>query len=138
MKKARQAGFTLIELVVVMVILGILAAVAIPKFVDLTDEASTAAVQGVAGGAASASAINYAGCAATAYASSAKCQTVQSCDAVKNLMTGGVWPTGYTTATTAFSGAAITNGAPTTCTLTYTKGSNTWTADFQAIATTAI
>ena len=35
----KQAGFTLIELVVVIVILGILAATAAPKFIDLTGDA---------------------------------------------------------------------------------------------------
>ena len=37
----KQAGFTLIELVIVIVLLGILAAVAVPKFVDLSSDAST-------------------------------------------------------------------------------------------------
>jgi len=41
-----NAGFTLIELVIVIVILGILAAIAIPKFISLQREARIAAVDG--------------------------------------------------------------------------------------------
>lgn len=43
--RAKQAGFTLIELVVVIVILGILAATALPKLQSLDSTAKTAVLQ---------------------------------------------------------------------------------------------
>lgn len=58
--KGRNAGFTLVELVIVIVVLGILSAVAIPRFFDFTTDANEAACKGALGGVRSAIANSYA------------------------------------------------------------------------------
>lgn len=58
--KKQQAGFTLIELVVVIVLIGILGVVATARFQNLTLQAANATARGVATEVASASTINFA------------------------------------------------------------------------------
>jgi MSHA pilin protein MshA len=60
-RNTRQAGFTLVELVVVILILGILAAVALPKFMNLGQDARLAKAQGLYGSVRSAMQIGRAG-----------------------------------------------------------------------------
>lgn len=55
----KQAGFTLIELVIVIIILGILAVTAAPKFLNLQDDAKKAAAQGVQSAVSSAAQLVY-------------------------------------------------------------------------------
>lgn len=115
--KRMQAGFTMIELIVVIVILGVLAAVAMPKFVDVSTDARAAALQGVVGAATSAMNVNYAARKVNATKGSA----VTNCTDASTLMQGGM-PTGYT-----ITAAAIAADASVSCTVTQTTGGATAT-----------
>ncbi|MEW6744111.1 MAG: prepilin-type N-terminal cleavage/methylation domain-containing protein [Planctomycetota bacterium] len=60
----RNAGFTLIELVVIIVVLGVLSAVAIPSYINLQDKANQAAEEATVGNVRTAIALAYAAAAA--------------------------------------------------------------------------
>jgi MSHA pilin protein MshA len=55
--RQQEAGFTLIELVIVIVVLGILAAVAVPRYLDLSGDARNASINAAVASTASAIAI---------------------------------------------------------------------------------
>lgn len=104
----------MIELIVVIVILGILAATALPKLVDLRSDANTAALKGLVGTATSAMTVNYAGCGATAHATTgghaAQCRKVRYCDDVKQLLQVPIDEQQYSLAHTDLSAVNGTTG----------------------------
>ncbi|MEO5372026.1 MAG: prepilin-type N-terminal cleavage/methylation domain-containing protein [Magnetococcus sp. DMHC-1] len=119
-----QAGFTMIELIMVIVILGILAAVAVPKFTNLSSDARAAAVKGVAGGISSGNSNNVAICGV----GNAACATVTNCSNGSLLLQGGALPSGYSITAAAIS-PATSGTTKTDCVLSDTTDT-TITANF--------
>ncbi|WP_274522914.1 prepilin-type N-terminal cleavage/methylation domain-containing protein [Ectothiorhodospira haloalkaliphila] len=130
-----QAGFTLIELIIVIVIIAVLAAVGAPRFFDLSDEAKQSAVENAASNITAANTLNYA-----KHLSGSSAEDVSDCLEAAQLSLGDGRVGGPTTTGSTFRVKESKDtdfsktGDIVTCTLERSNEADDFNAEFAAIA----
>lgn len=121
----KQAGFTLVELVVVIAILGILAAVAIPRFADLNSTARESAIDNLDGAVRSAATLAHAQAVAENATGATGTITMEGTSVA--LVYGYPSTTGIANAMNSYEGFTFSSGTftlQTNCTVQYTQAAS--------------